>query len=183
MTILLDMDGVITNFTLGACQLFNQDYSIVLKNWKPGEYDVERQFVPEIPTSEFFEKLEEAGSDFWFDLEPYDYAKELWDWCNSLADTYFCTAPILAPECMVGKIQWLRKFTGDKKFDKYIITPYKFLCADPDTILIDDSDKKVNRFQLAGGEVILVPRIWNLDYKNVGNTFEIIKNKFNKLIS
>ena len=44
---------------------------------------------------------------------------------------------------------------------QFLIGPSKHLCANPETLLIDDSDKNVDSFRKCGGQAVLVPRPWN----------------------
>ena len=70
----------------------------------------------------------------------------------------FCTAPSRNPLCIVGKSMWL-----DRYFPKVkrIFTSEKYFCADPQTILIDDTDAKIEKFRKHGGRTVTFPQPWN----------------------
>jgi hypothetical protein len=57
----------------------------------------------------------------------------------------------------------------------------KFLCAKPDNILIDDSDKNCNSFIKAGGKAILVPQPWNNQYSFKGPKVPYVMAQFDNL--
>ena len=65
---------------------------------------------------------------------------------------------------VVGKINWIDKNMPEYS-RRYLIGPAKQFCAGPDSILVDDSNKNIEDFAEAGGNVILVPRPWNSNYR------------------
>lgn len=71
------------------------------------------------------------------------------------------TTPILDPDCAAGKIEWIYNHCPKWLHRQYLIGPMKHMCARPDALLIDDSDKNVEAFRAHGGQAILVPRPWN----------------------
>lgn len=71
------------------------------------------------------------------------------------------TTPILDPDCAAGKIEWIYKNCPKWLHQQYLIGPCKHMCAQPDVLLIDDSDANVDAFEAHGGQVLLVPRPWN----------------------
>jgi len=44
---------------------------------------------------------------------------------------------------------------------RFLIGPAKEFCANPRSVLIDDSETNVKAFFEAGGHTVLVPREWN----------------------
>ncbi|MCP4900019.1 MAG: hypothetical protein GY906_23875 [bacterium] len=75
------------------------------------------------------------------------------------------TAPIDDPECAAGKMEWMKENLPVWLRNQFLIGSPKHLCASPDALLIDDSDKNVDAFLRAGGQAILVPRPWNSNYQ------------------
>lgn len=70
------------------------------------------------------------------------------------------TKPTTNHECVVGKIQWVKK-NLPKYNGRYLIGSGKFFCAHEKSVLIDDHDKNVDDFIAHGGKAILLPRKWN----------------------
>lgn len=164
--ILMDMDGVTTNFILGAHQLFDVKvpYEDVMRNWPKGTFDVTKVF--EIETSEFWRRIEEAGSAYWEGLLMYPGAQTFYrDICDLGVPVIFASSPGLMPSACAGKVNWLRAFHGgDIPYGSYMLGSRKSLMAHPDVILIDDYDKNVKAFTQAGGHAVRVPRPWNSDH-------------------
>ncbi len=74
---------------------------------------------------------------------------------------FFLTSPTLDADSVAGKLEWIQTATPSWMHRQYMIGPAKHLCAKPNTLLIDDSDKNVKAFQEHGGEALLIPRPWN----------------------
>jgi 5'(3')-deoxyribonucleotidase len=158
MNIFIDMDGVLTDWVRGVCDLMGLDHASTLEKWPRGVVGMEK--VLGMTEDELWEKIQER-KHFWLDLKPMLGAKELWDFCNQAGDLYVLSSPSRDPKSASEKIEWLNAFTGEKKFRKYVFTKHKHLLAKPDAILIDDYDSNIDAFVKAGGKGILVPRQWN----------------------
>jgi len=80
------------------------------------------------------------------------------------------TSPTKCPESLAGKLEWIHDHFPSWMHRQYAITPRKHLFARPDSLLIDDYEENVRRFEAHGGHAILVPRPWNdgwgLDTRN-----------------
>lgn len=150
--ILLDLDGVLTNFVAGVESRLgpippNQGTSWEIWSW----YGMEQSaFWPLI--DDFF---------FWADLPMYADGQELLAYLTEMkANYYFCSTPTLSPDCIKGKLFWIQKFFG-RSTRNYIFTPAKELLAKSNIILIDDNQDNCEKFTLSGGKAVLWPRPWN----------------------
>lgn len=153
-TLLWDMDGVLANWCKHVCDTFGHDYDDTIKNWNGG-YEVADQF--KISEAELWSRIDKI-SDWWETIPPYEWLPELLKIAKHYP-SYICSAPSRSPNCVSGKVKWLKQHT---KFDRNIVlTPHKWLLAKENTILIDDSDKKIDDFKAAGGNTILFPQPWN----------------------
>ena len=76
-------------------------------------------------------------------------------------NVHILTTPIMDPECLAGKLEWIHENLPPWLHRRYLMTPRKYLLAQPGALLIDDSDRNVDTFCAAGGDAILVPRPWN----------------------
>ena len=162
-TVFLDMDGVVANWFKGFQKLFydelTPDEQTVLK-----EYFREHQFVEACPLRprDFWEDWKARANwdngKWWLDLEPLPWAKKLYDKFNEMAfvkEVAFLTSPGKDYTlCWEPKRLWLKKHIGT---DKIICTPYKYLCAREDAILVDDTLKHCQQFYEAGGKAFLWP--------------------------
>lgn len=176
-TVLLDMDGVIADWTGSVIRLFDKDPETVYKNWPPGIFDT--SVALGITSSHMWAKINKLGESFWENIEPYDYNNELFDILPE--NTYICTKIGSHPTAASGKLKWLQKNAKHLK-SKFVITTHKHLCANPQTVLIDDHDKNCSLFSMAGGVSLLVPQPWNMNAHENENRFEYIKNQLLKLL-
>lgn len=71
------------------------------------------------------------------------------------------TSPTKCPESLSGKLEWIHRKMPSWMHRQYAITPRKYLFARPDSLLIDDVEENINRFQVEGGHGLLVPAPWN----------------------
>ena len=150
----MDMDGVLADFvsgTLEACELpiLAEDVT----HW--GYYE------PFMSTSEFWRRIDEQMC-FWEDLPVYPWAHDLWEMVNSFGDVIIASSPSMHPDCVGGKLRWLRRHGFLKPSDQnYMFGPQRFRMAREGAVLIDDSDDQCRRFWDAGGKAIVFPQKWN----------------------
>jgi hypothetical protein len=76
-------------------------------------------------------------------------------------NVFFLTSPARDPNSAAGKIEWIQKFAPPWMQRQFLIGPPKWACARADRMLIDDTEKQVNKFREHGGQALLVPRPWN----------------------
>ena len=151
--IFLDMDGVLANFLKAACAMHNRPY-------EPKEitqFDVAD--IWGISRNEFWKPL--GGQEFWENLEPHEWAGDLYKGLKDIAPVTILTAPSRDPGCIPGKIAWLERHLRIKSYD-VIPTGKKFLLArHKNCILVDDSEVKTQMFTEYGGTSALFPQPWN----------------------
>lgn len=161
--ILLDMDGVLSNFMGGVSKVFNIDVE------KYHSWDVHKVF--ELTEEQFWNTIHEHNPMFWSCLEPYEWAHYLVKIIQEMSDDiYICTSPYQHRYCYGQKYEWISRYFPEFK-ERLIITNNKQLLAKPDTILIDDGDSNCKKFYQNGGEYILFPQTWN---RNRDKTIERI---------
>jgi 5'(3')-deoxyribonucleotidase len=139
--IYLDMDGVLVNWTKHyekwarehtSTTHPNYDAMTALNRHKYAHCEYTRRF----------------GKNFWATIPWMEWGKELYNYCSSLCDTYILTAPSNHGSSAHGKMEWINRELRNTKF---IITPNKYLLANSNSLLIDDTDKKVKSFLDNGG--------------------------------
>jgi len=155
--ILVDLDGVLANFLLGALRVFDRED--LYHNWPVGQWGIAE--VLGVNTTQFWCAISERGYRFWEDLPEYPWTRELWAVLQEIANDQHaklivCTAPSRDPECAKGKVMWMHRVFGPKFMD-FVITNKKFLMAKEKAILIDDREDTVIRFCAEGGFGMLFP--------------------------
>jgi 5'(3')-deoxyribonucleotidase len=157
--IFLDMDGVLSDF-VGQCEKVFETKIYEMFDKPEG---VPGYSVPEllgITMEEFWEKIDDHD-EFWPDMPMYPWAQELYAYCLELGETFILSTPSENPGSLMDKRLWLTNNFGITHPEKYIFTGAKYLLAKPDCLLIDDYDSHCEKFNAAGGMVVLFPRPWN----------------------
>jgi len=167
MIIMLDMDGVVTDWIGGVCNLLGVPLDKLSLLWPPGKYDIElalsAYFEREFTEDELWDRINHAEKfeGFWRHLEMLPWAQQLLDLVEDMgSEWYYCTSPSRHASSFSGKRLWMQRHHGDK-FRDYFLTKHKHLLANPVTVLIDDSKSKIKKFKKHGGHTILFPRFYN----------------------
>jgi 5'(3')-deoxyribonucleotidase len=166
----LDCDGVLANFIKGACIAHGRPYYIT-------RYDFYTDWGMDDET--FWSKC--RGRDFWVNLEKYEYADDFVQRIRELCKIYdaeltICTSPSLDPESISGKLEWLYKHFNIKHRD-IMLGPKKWSMAHYRSILIDDNQDNIRKFNEHGGHGILFPQQWGScseGWQNVADVAERI---------
>lgn len=151
------MDGVVTDWSGSVCKLYNVDpydpqcQEILrsdewLQGWKFGA------------SENVDERVKEAGYEFWMNLELLPWAYRLYTMLQKYGPVYFLTSPGKFHAGAHAKLDYLEKHFANSD---YILTKHKYLCADRNSILIDDMLKNINAWNEHGG----VAWHWQNQYK------------------
>ena len=184
--ILLDIDDVCNRFTMTAlhyvgCRIDPMQYT---------SFPPECQFdivcaankllgYERFNVSDFWEHIPRK---FWANAPPSAEFPLLIGWCESLVgqeNVCLLTSPTIDPDCLAGKLEWIHQFAPRWLHRQYLVGPCKQFAAHPEALLIDDSDKNVNKFRSWGGQAVLVPRPWNTNHAL--NTMEHLAHAFELL--
>lgn len=124
--IFLDLDGVVV------------DFNGHLKEWQSKHpADVNIDTLP---------------YEYWNSLQMFDWALMMHADLQKYAPVVFLTSPTNFGQCAAGKLDWIQR---NFKTRDFLIGGCKWACASPSSILIDDNQKKIDRFRSAGGHGIL----------------------------
>ena len=182
MKLLLDMDGVIVNFTGGLMKLFPE----IEFDGHPTSWDI-HDFVG-VPKDEMWRRIDAGGADFWANLAEFPWTDEVISLVESTSEWFISTSPSLDPSCSAGKLQWLHERFG-RGFTNYFLGSKKWMLAKPHHVLIDDSDNNVELFRGEGGRAILFPQPWNKNRHRIDNSkvyggrVDFLRDKLEKLYS
>lgn len=173
--ILLDMDGVLVDFNKGACIVHNRldlydniDHWYYYRDWNLND-------------DQFWEPINRTRS-FWLDLEEYDWTNDLIEFIqNCGVDFTISSRPADHHTSYSQKFQWCQNKFGEN-FNNVMFGYRKHLMANPNTILIDDSDSNYNKFIKAGGNCILFPQKWNNNKHLVDDRLNYVKYELQKFL-
>jgi len=154
----IDLDGVLCNFVKGFNDLLDEE-----------QYDSIAEYEEIHGKNSIWEIIDPEGVDFWKNLEWMPDGKKLWTYVKPYNPTIL-SAPSRQIESKIGKTEWLRnnipelpnhhvQTKGKHGWDgssKIILNSMKHLYADgPESILIDDTPKKIDAWREKGGTGIL----------------------------
>ena len=176
--ILIDLDGVLSNFTRTACEIWDKPNPYADGKGR-GVYDV--PMLLGIEALKFWEPY--GNADVWAGQHKTEEADMLVNLCKSavgVENVCILSAPNLNEESLVGKIRWVKKHYPEFK-RQYLFGPRKHFCAAENHILIDDYDLNVDNFIEAGGKAILFPRPWNRNHVLNIDPVEYVTQELHKL--
>jgi 5'(3')-deoxyribonucleotidase len=175
LTILLDMDEVLTDFVGAALREHGWTRRQLEKVWTPGTWSIVEPM--EMTQEQFWKPIRAAGTDFWAHMGQTVWSDLMLDLVNKLGPWLIVTSPSVCAAAGTGKISWLQnKFGAD--FARYIITPCKTALARPDYILIDDREETVQAFTKAGGRGIVFPSRHNSLHLQSNNPLDYVYRRY-----
>jgi 5'(3')-deoxyribonucleotidase len=151
--IFIDLDGVIADWVGKAVKSFGLNiknkvvHDILNTDVRGIEQFIDTEFMWQV--------INDGGTEWWEDIKPFPWAKYLYDQACGLGQVCFLTQPSPHGSSSSGKAHWIqRHFNGTKN---YLLGAPKEFCAGPYSYLIDDTPKKIARFDQAGGHGVLFP--------------------------
>ena len=136
-TIYCDMDSVLVDFDLGYQELTG------MTSQQADAKGVET----------FWDPISKAGAKFWITLQWMPDGKQLWDYIKKY-NPILLSAPSREESSKLGKRVWVkRELPGVKLILKYASQKQEY--ASPTSILIDDRQKNIDQWEVAGGIGIL----------------------------
>ena len=188
-TIFLDLDDVLNRFTMYAlehvgCMVDAYDESTYDPEWGWDIVKAANKLLPmdsdSFSPEEFWACI---GREVWAKTPVSEECRFLIDECQMIVgkeNVCILSCPTEDPECAAGKMEWIQEYMPQWMQRQYLFGPPKWMCARPDTLLIDDSDVNVHLFRMAGGQALLVPRPWNTLHglnamKQLKAAFEVIE--------
>jgi len=198
MKLFLDLDDVLVDFVGGACRLWGvSSPGLIEPHWQPGvwscvkplsDYLISRGMLPDwinpeegLTDNHFWSRIN-GDEEFWAGLPDLPWAPNLFDLAKDRGlEWYILTSPGWCASGYSGKVKWGKRRFGDR-FDRLIPTPHKHLFANPESILIDDSDINCQRFREAGGHAIVFPRIHNQLHEHRADPIGCVTQSLNDLL-
>lgn len=158
MKCLLDLDGVLANFTKGASIAHNRPYPYHLPENR-GKFDLEELWG--MTRTQFWKPLDK---EFWESLEPMHDAFQIVELLlrrfNGKKNVCILSSPSENDGCLDGKRNWIKNYFPDLS-RQFLLGPQKEFCAHSGAVLLDDFDRNVTTFIRHGGNAYLIPRPWN----------------------
>lgn len=151
----LDLDGCVAFWEKAAVETCGIDYKDEkireeIKNGRRIE-----TFVGGDPA--MWKMIDAEGEAWWEDMEKLPWADDLIDLLKKESkDLFFLSSPSKSPICYSGKIKWVLK--NYPKMDRDVFLGCKkHMFAGSNTLLVDDTDKKIKEFREYGGHAFKWP--------------------------
>jgi 5'(3')-deoxyribonucleotidase len=173
--IYVDMDGVLADFMYHFLQVHNRDD--LVERYENGTFPNDWTIEGELGGEEnWWPPVRKAGEYFWANLNPYDWSGNIINMVKATGlKWYICTCPHYPhKESTSGKVAWLHKYFGED-FNNIIMIKDKYLLANENTYLIDDSNRNYDKFIAAGGNGFLWPQPWNDAKDQVNDRLSLLK--------
>lgn len=170
MNILLDLDGVLADFVKGMIKTHN--ISNPFTDYRNLGND-ELATIFGMTVEELFAPTNN-NPEWWENLEKTDEAEAIVDSALTkvgIFNVHILSTPTRCPYSMVGKLNWIKK-NFPMLSRNYNFSPKKKIAANPNNVLIDDSQSNCRTFIANGGKAFLVPRPWNVRYKETNHVVE-----------
>lgn len=180
MRCLLDMDGVLADFVGGMVKAHGLAANPYDDPQWSGEYDVSRSFGMSL--RKFWKP---ACKDFWKKLDKTPECLqiiELVEFLFGAENVCLLTSPSLETGSASGKFAWIYNNLPEYQ-RRFLIGAPKHFCAHGGSVLIDDSDRVVDKFREAGGYAVLYPRPWNSRHAEAGVGLESVASELRALYS
>ena len=167
----LDLDGVLVDFVAGLGKFAGVELD-------PFPYPGCWDFVDKLGVENLWDQLD---ADFWANLDWTKDGRTLLEMVEEIFgcnDVYICTSATNNPTSYVGKYRWMEQHMPNYlSADHLIFARSKHALASPQSILIDDRDKSIDKFNLAGGHGVLVPAPWNREHGVMEQSLGIVNQR------
>jgi len=159
------MDGVLANFRVGCCKLFNTELTEEMR--KTWDFDE----IMSIPLSRFWKTIAKCDN-FWLDLPIFPWARSLVKMAEHYTDDILiCSKSPSDANCYSQKRKWLDKHKFGK-YEHFIGNGNKGWLARRDRVLIDDYINNTRDFISMGGVAVLFPMDYSLKYLDLKEEIE-----------
>ncbi len=151
----LDLDGCICYWEKAAAKTLGIDYKDKeirekIKNGKRIETFVGGD-------DKMWPMIDKEGEAWWENMEKLPWADDLIKLLKkNTKNLFFLSSPSKDPVCYSGKIKWVLKNYPKMSRDLFLGCK-KHLVANPNVLLVDDTDKKVKEFRKYGGHAFKWP--------------------------
>ena len=160
--VLLDIDGVLADFTRAVYRWFGLEYE---EHPEPGVYHYTEKRIQELtgtPAGMFWKVID--NYEFWRNIPKYPWTHALIRQVTALVgkENVWLISSVPFPTASAGRQMWIQEQLHETfwMFRTLLGSP-KFLCARKGHVLIDDSDVNCDNFSAWGGKTVLFPAMWN----------------------
>lgn len=183
--IILDMDGVLTDFVSAACKAWGVTVDQITPHWRIGDgWDMAEPIEKalDITIKDFWAPIDNRA-EFWEQIKETPWHDDIRQIVHQVCDhknVRIVTTPSSCATSYIGKTKWLKNQYGEG-FDRFAIYPYKEEFAQNGVVLIDDNEKNCAKFVEAGGFAVLFPAYYNRLYEYRFDPVQYVYNELKTL--
>ena len=150
--IFIDLDGVVADWLGKAIKTFglNINSQIVQNALATNVRGLETLIGEEY----MWNRIDSEGAAWWEAIEEFPWSQYLYSEMRKLGHVCFLTQPGLHGSSAAGKVHWIKNHFNTRN---YLLGAPKHMVANRYSFLIDDSPKKIEQFNEAGGHGIEFP--------------------------
>lgn len=191
MKLALDLDGILVDFCNGCFEAYDQP-KIPLDEWPAvdnpeGLVQTFVQQVLKVDSDDLFTVIDHQG--FWANLDWMPDGQEILAYVEKkfgkenilLATSPPTWHPKSCPSALAGKFRWIEKHMPDY-IDRVLFGSPKHWLANDRTVLVDDFDFNIKKFEKAGGYGALMPRPWNSLRHIRDNPIDALKDRIESIL-
>lgn len=150
MKVFIDMDSTLNNFLKGYLNYYNYYFDTDIYKTREDLYQYEiSKCIDDIDeyTAEKRREIIFRASNFWLDLPPFPYVKDVVGFIYQHCDVYILTQPYLKyKDCFTEKLLWVQKYLPFFPLDRVIFSAFKDVFIS-DSLLIDDKPSHLQSFR------------------------------------
>lgn len=160
----IDMDGVLADWHSAICRFHDRPSPWLNSQWHGRAKCMEEAWG--MTEDEFWGPV---NNEFWMRIRKCEGADDIVASALHIVPNYehihILSSHGGLRRCCDGKMDWLELYYPEiYALNNYHFSVKKQRFADGFALLIDDQDDNVDAFRRAGGEAVLVPRLWNSDH-------------------
>lgn len=155
VTVLLDLDDILVDWKGEAAKLYRRMNGLE----ETGVCD--NKTIDWYLAKNLSDLIEDQGAEWWATLPPTPWAEALENLMQELFTEHLiqgvvlCTSPGAYTGAYEGKRRWMEEHGYHPSWQ--IMTKHKWLCAQKNTVLVDDRHENIDAFIKAGGEYFWWP--------------------------
>lgn len=174
----LDLDGVLVDLVTGFIDYLGIDNPYHDPD-NLGQFDRLRK----INVPEGKDAFDDLDYHFWANLPPMPDGPEIYEmveWYFGKGNICLLSSPTRNPESAAGKLAWINQHYPQLSRSFFLGTA-KHFAASRNKVLVDDFDYNVEVFREAGGQAILIPRLWNSHHSFHLDALETLRARLDNL--
>lgn len=173
--IILALTGTVADWHRSVCEYYGKPQLLSSHTNSRNFYELlgvtEQQYQKDVTAT---------GGAFWASMHEQPYCIDLFRALTKFGKITITADPLGDPMAAMGQIRWMQKRFG-QKFNNVQIGGRFDMLASPSTLLIDDTEDRLDAFHNRGGQCVLFPKFWNNNSKFSETPIDLVVHAINKM--